>query len=242
MSVTHNNTLADLERLIADLQRQPVECQAERDEALGERDKTQRRLAERDEPWSSKPRQPKCCRSSIPRPAILSECSTRFSERRCGFARLTSAASIPTTAVCSMAAMRGVPVAFAEYRRNNPPKYGPGTGATRMLAGGRLVHHLNLIEAEAYRRGDPNSRALVELGGFRGASRHRDGEHHHLGELRQRTDEVAELNRRLEFTGRGTGRGARARRTAPRHAATRSSCATLCGKRTGLSDRYRPGT
>src|SRR5213079_415189 len=65
------------------------------------------------------------------------------------------------------AAIRGVPAAYAEYRRNNPPIYGPGTGPARMLAGERVVHHLDMMEEEAYRRGEPNRRALVDLGGAR---------------------------------------------------------------------------
>src|SRR5436190_7294494 len=67
------------------------------------------------------------------------------------------------------AAIRGVPATYAEYRRNNPPIYGPGTGPARMLAGERIVHHLDMMEEEAYRRGEPNRRALVDLGGARSA-------------------------------------------------------------------------
>jgi two-component system NtrC family sensor kinase len=66
-------------------------------------------------------------------------------------------------------AMRGVPIAYAEYRRNNPPNYGPGTGPARMLAGERIVHHLDMMDEEAYRRGEQNRRALVDLGGARSA-------------------------------------------------------------------------
>src|SRR5437763_6008790 len=65
------------------------------------------------------------------------------------------------------AAMHGVPAVFAEYRRNNPPNYGPGSGPARMLAGERILQHLDLIEEEPYLRGDPNRRALVDLGGAR---------------------------------------------------------------------------
>src|SRR5262249_46071778 len=66
-------------------------------------------------------------------------------------------------------AIRGVPAAYAEYRRNNPPNYGPGTGPARMLAGERIVHHLDMMDEEAYRRGEQNRRALVDLGGARSA-------------------------------------------------------------------------
>ncbi|MBS0642075.1 MAG: GAF domain-containing protein, partial [Proteobacteria bacterium] len=65
------------------------------------------------------------------------------------------------------AATRGVPEAFAEYRRHNPPDYGPDTGPGRVVAGERQVHILDLKAEEAYRRGEPNRRALVDLGGAR---------------------------------------------------------------------------
>src|SRR5499426_1175526 len=57
----------------------------------------------------------------------------------------------------------------AEYRRNNPPNYGPGTGPARMLAGEKIVHHLDMMDEETYRRGEQNRRALVDLGGARSA-------------------------------------------------------------------------
>ncbi|WOH60175.1 hypothetical protein [Bradyrhizobium sp. BWC-3-1] len=41
-------------------------------------------------------------------------------------------------------ATRGVPAAFAEYRKNNPPDYGPETGPARILAGERVVHIVDL--------------------------------------------------------------------------------------------------
>ena len=64
-------------------------------------------------------------------------------------------------------ATRGVPKAFAEYRNNNPPDYGPGTGPARILAGERVVLIPDLKSGDAYRTGDPNRRAVVDLGGAR---------------------------------------------------------------------------
>jgi two-component system, NtrC family, sensor kinase len=64
-------------------------------------------------------------------------------------------------------AARGVPPAFAEFRKNNPPDYGPGTGPARILAGERVVHIADLKSGDAYRAGDPNRRAVVDLGGAR---------------------------------------------------------------------------
>ena len=64
-------------------------------------------------------------------------------------------------------AARGVPPAFAEFRKNNPPDYGPGTGPARILAGERVVHIFDLKSGDPYRAGDPNRRAVVDLGGAR---------------------------------------------------------------------------
>jgi GAF domain-containing protein len=65
------------------------------------------------------------------------------------------------------AAMRGVPHAYVQYRGENPPAYGPGTGPARMIAGERVVHVVDLRNTDAYRNGEPNRVALVELGGAR---------------------------------------------------------------------------
>ncbi|HVH80079.1 MAG TPA: GAF domain-containing protein, partial [Stellaceae bacterium] len=65
------------------------------------------------------------------------------------------------------AATHGVPPAFAEFRRGNPPDYGPGTAPARLLAGEPLVHIVDLMAEPAYRDGEPNRRALVDLGGAR---------------------------------------------------------------------------
>src|SRR5262249_46103791 len=59
---------------------------------------------------------------------------------------------------------RGVPDAYIEYYRRHGVSYGPGTGPARILSGERVVHIPDLIDTEAYRRGDPDRRALVDLG------------------------------------------------------------------------------
>jgi PAS domain S-box-containing protein len=64
-------------------------------------------------------------------------------------------------------ATRGVPEAFARYRLSNPPEYGPGTGPARLIAGEAYVHDIDAADSEAYRKEDPNRRAIVELGGAR---------------------------------------------------------------------------
>ena len=65
------------------------------------------------------------------------------------------------------AAIRGVPAAFAEYRRSNPPNYGPGTTPFRILAGERVIRSDDLKAEPVYQSGDPNRRAIVDLGGAR---------------------------------------------------------------------------
>jgi GAF domain-containing protein len=64
-------------------------------------------------------------------------------------------------------AMRGVPPAFAEFRAGNPAGRGPGTAPARIVSGENVVHNLDLMAEEAYRCGDPNRRAIVDLGGAR---------------------------------------------------------------------------
>jgi len=64
-------------------------------------------------------------------------------------------------------AVRGVPAAFADYVKTDRPVHGPGTGPARILAGERVVHIADLAAEEPYRAGDPQRRALVDLGGAR---------------------------------------------------------------------------
>src|SRR5262249_3322632 len=66
------------------------------------------------------------------------------------------------------AADRGSPPAYAEYRRQNPRTvYGPGTAPGRLIAGEDVVHEVDLMADGAYAQGEPNRRALVDLGGAR---------------------------------------------------------------------------
>jgi GAF domain-containing protein len=63
----------------------------------------------------------------------------------------------------------GVPGAYADYLKRDPQEFGPGTGPARVLAGERVVHIVNMLDTEAYRAGEPNRRAIVDLGGARTA-------------------------------------------------------------------------
>ena len=65
------------------------------------------------------------------------------------------------------AAMRGLPPAYAAFRLHAGLEYGPGTAPARLLQGEPLVHNTGLMESDAYRAGEPNRRALVDLGGAR---------------------------------------------------------------------------
>jgi len=67
------------------------------------------------------------------------------------------------------AATRGVPPEYAKFRMNNPPIYGPKTAPGRFIAGERLIHNIDLKAEDAYLEGEPNRRALVDLGGARSA-------------------------------------------------------------------------
>ncbi|MCP4615307.1 MAG: GAF domain-containing protein [Bradyrhizobium sp.] len=65
------------------------------------------------------------------------------------------------------AATRGLPDKYAAHRARSTGDYGPGTAPFRHLQGEPLVHIVDLMDSEAYRAGEPNRRALVDLGGAR---------------------------------------------------------------------------
>jgi signal transduction histidine kinase len=61
----------------------------------------------------------------------------------------------------------GLPPAYEKFRLNRTLEYGPGTAPTRLLEGESYVEFVDLLDSEAYRAGEPNRRALVDLGGAR---------------------------------------------------------------------------
>ncbi|MES1147627.1 MAG: GAF domain-containing protein, partial [Bradyrhizobium guangdongense] len=65
------------------------------------------------------------------------------------------------------AATFGLPPAYDEFRRMQPLDYGPATAPARLLQGEAFVELTDLLESEAYRAGERNRRALVDLGGAR---------------------------------------------------------------------------
>jgi len=61
-----------------------------------------------------------------------------------------------------------VPAALLEWSARNPLlQFGPGTGPAQIVGGENLIHTVDLTATEAYQRGDPMRRALVDLGGAR---------------------------------------------------------------------------
>jgi len=66
-------------------------------------------------------------------------------------------------------ALRGVPHPYAAFLAETTVIPGPGTAVYRFMHGEPLVHNVDLASEEAYRAGDPQRRALVDLGGARTA-------------------------------------------------------------------------
>jgi two-component system NtrC family sensor kinase len=151
MTDTLGAVAGDPQQIIAALQRQLAARTAERDEALEQQTATAEVLG--------------VINSSPGDLAPVFDAMLEKALRLCGgaFGILNTFDGQKYHAV----AMRGVPAAFAEYRSGNPAGLGAGTAPARILAGEHVVHNLDLMDEEAYRRGDPNRRAIVDLGGAR---------------------------------------------------------------------------
>ncbi|MBL6653364.1 MAG: GAF domain-containing protein, partial [Reyranella sp.] len=64
-------------------------------------------------------------------------------------------------------ATRGIPQAYARYRAENPPDYGPETAPGRLITGEDVIQVADMADSDLYRNGDPNRRSIVDLGGAR---------------------------------------------------------------------------
>ena len=69
-----------------------------------------------------------------------------------------------------VAALHNVPKAYADFLRTTTVVPGPGSAPYRFLHGERsVIQNIDLAAEEPYRAGDPQRRALVDLGGARSA-------------------------------------------------------------------------
>ncbi len=139
--------MTDLKQTIAELEQRLQASLTDRDELLQQRAATNEVL--------------QVINASSPVFDAILERAMRLCQAEFGLLATYDGVQIRTVAA------RGVPPAFAEFRKNNPPDYGPGTGPARILAGERVVHIVDLKSGDPYRAGDPNRRAVVDLGGAR---------------------------------------------------------------------------
>jgi len=153
MTATVDNAVAELQRANAKLQQQLDECRAERDEALEQQTATAEVL--------------QVINSSPGDLAPVFDAMLENAMRLCGaaFGELETYDGKGF----QLAAVRGVPASYAEYRAGNSPIFEPGSGPARILEGERVWHIVDLVDTDLYRSGDRNRRALVDLGGARTA-------------------------------------------------------------------------
>jgi class 3 adenylate cyclase len=158
VSPTPDSTVADPEQIIADLRRVNGELQGEL---------TQYR-AERDEAFARETATAEVLQVINSSPGDLAPVFDAMLEKAM---RLCNAAFGQLGTYDGerfrTAATRGVPAAYVEYRKSNPPNYGPGTTPFRILAGERVIRTDDFKAEPAYRSGEPNRRAIVDLGGAR---------------------------------------------------------------------------
>ena len=148
VSTTPNEQAADLRRANAELQRRLDECRAVLDEARARETAVVELLG--------------VINSSAGDLGPVFEAILDQAMRLCGaaFGQL----GVYDGERFHTAAQRGVPRAYVEYRGQNPPRYRAGTMPARILNGEHVLHVADLMQEDAYRRGEPNRVALVELG------------------------------------------------------------------------------
>jgi GAF domain-containing protein len=160
MSATPDSTLANPEQRIADLERQLAESRAE----------LTQRTAERDEAVAQQTATTEVLQVINSSPSDLAPVFDTILEKAMRLCEATFG-GLWTYAGGSFhaAALRGVPKPFAEFYAQNPPTFGPDSGPAQVLKGERFLHIVDLASSDAYLAGDPNRKALVDLGGARTA-------------------------------------------------------------------------
>src|SRR5262249_29718474 len=160
MSPATDSTLADPQQVIADLQRRLADAEQRLEERTAGLDAALAREAAAAEILQA-------IHSSDGELAPVFEAILEKAMHLCGAAfgelRARDGDSFRS------AGTRGVPAAFAEYRRDNAFVAEPGSLGARILAGEQVVHVLDLRDEDVYRAGYRNRRALVDLGGARTA-------------------------------------------------------------------------
>jgi len=151
MTAPLDDEVADLRRANAELQRRLNEALAERDESLQRETATTEVLRV----INSSPG------DLTPVFEAMLEKATRLCEASFGIMNTYDGKHFRAGAA------HHVPAALVEWSERNPVQFGPGTGPARIVGGENLVHTVDLTATEAYQRGDPSRRALVDLGGAR---------------------------------------------------------------------------
>jgi GAF domain-containing protein len=151
MNATPDDTLADPEQRIADLERKLAEREAELADAL------QRETASAEvlqvintSPGDLQP---------------VFEAILEKAMRLCGaaFGEMAIIEGAQTRTVIT----RGVPPAFAEFRRRHQASPLPGSITARVFAGEPVIHTIDAADSDLYREGEPHRGAMVDLGGAR---------------------------------------------------------------------------
>jgi class 3 adenylate cyclase len=155
MSATPDNTLADPEQLTADLQRRLAEREAELAQAVEQQTATAEVL--------------QVINSSPGNLAPVFDAILERAVRVCS-ATFGMMASHDNGRLTHVAA-RGLPAAYDDWRLEHPlpeiSSLGYPAPLRRVLAGEAVVHEPDLMAGEAYRQGNPERRALVDLAGAR---------------------------------------------------------------------------
>jgi GAF domain-containing protein len=164
VSPTPDSTLADPQWIIADLRRELDECRVELGKA---QQKLDARTTERDEALAREAAMAEVLQVINSSPGDLApvfdamlEKAMRLCEARFGILSIIEGERLHTVAA------RGVPAAYADFRRRNAS---PATSpiAARVFRGEPFIHTADLKAEDFYERGDPQRRGLVDLGGAR---------------------------------------------------------------------------